>query len=45
MMKGFDIQATEEDARNYAPYTQSHLLNISLTKYTEKYHKKYLSRS
>jgi hypothetical protein len=45
VMKGFDIQATEEDAKNYAPYTKSHTLNISLTKYNEKYQKYYLART
>ena len=45
LMKGFDIQATEEDAKNYAPYTKSHTLNISLTKYNEKYQKYYLART
>jgi hypothetical protein len=44
-MKGFDIQATEEDAKNYAPYTPNHILNISQTKYYEKYNKYYLARS
>lgn len=45
LMKGFDIQATEEDAKNYAPYTKSHILNISQTKYNEKYQKFYFART